>query len=236
MNYTLLINEKQLDDFLQILPKEGPDEQYYVCLFSRKKYDKSGLLTHDKACLKRVTAKKEWIKHKIRQMQIEVGGYTYNDKPIPQHAMAMYMTPSPRDLWKASGEMLSELAKRIVRGEKGLNPQSLAMDKIQICSTNRPFFDVDVDFKPGADRSRAISHFCLSIQSILNDDEYRLILTRGGIHCLVLTKNIRKEITTKWHHAVAELRCDLYDIMMNSDGLIPIPGCYQGGFVPILIK
>lgn len=41
MNYKLILNETELQRFIDILPETTDDTRYYIALLARKKYDKS---------------------------------------------------------------------------------------------------------------------------------------------------------------------------------------------------
>lgn len=233
MNYELVKNRGELEKFIEFLPDCLENEQYYIALFARKKYDSSGLLKNDKSQLARKTATKDRIIEKIEQMQVEVGKYTYDGKSIPQETLSVYINPNPRDLYKAGIQTLREIATKIGNEDKYYNPHSLTMNCIQTSCSNKYFFDVDIDFK------RLLSSAELDeIHSNLDkylDGNYSSIMTRGGLHVLVHLKRLSQSISKTWYKNVNVPVLGTFDVMMNSDGLLPIPGCTQGGFIPYMI-
>ena len=237
MNYEIIKDENELQKFIDFLPDLEKWESFYISLFSRKKYDTTGLLTNDKSCLKRVTATKDRIIQKLRQMECKVGSYEYKGQPIPQETLAVYITPNPRDLWKSGINTLKDIAQKISDDNRNYNPKSLALDNIQTTSSRKIFFDVDVDMKGAAGfRQADIQDFTEKLNNVINEDCYRLIETRGGVHCLVQKDKIEKRYYNTWYKDMVALKCSLYDITMNGDGLVPCCGCTQGNYTPILIK
>ena len=52
MNYKIICEEENLLKFIEWLPDLETDEQFYGCLFARKKYDSTGIVKSDKGQLK----------------------------------------------------------------------------------------------------------------------------------------------------------------------------------------
>lgn len=227
-NYKLILNENELDRFIAILPETNEDEKYYISLFARRKYDKTKVVSTNKAQIKRVLAKKELIKDKIRQMEVAFGAYTDNGNSIPEEALALYISINPCSLHKGGLLLLRAMAERLYAGEM-LNTHTLALNCIKSSSSKKKYFDFDFDFKEEFDDEQEVIK---RIQRVLSSSQFEIVKTRGGLHLLVkLDSNLQKT----WHPEITKLKCDEFDIMSNSKGLTPIPGCRQGDFSPILI-
>lgn len=225
MNYKVICDEKLMLDFIDSLPDTTADERYYFCLFGRKKYCKDiKQIKSDKSQLSRKLATKDLLFSKIEQMECPLDTYTQGDESIPQEALALYINPNPRSLHKATCQGLERLAKAISTKSVGFNPQAELMSCIQRCASRKPFVDFDIDYKEDWVFDYAAN--------ILPKDTYRILETRGGYHVLVEPAKI-KEVDKKnnsWYRGMSE-RADIH-----GDCMIPMPGSYQGGFVPKFVE
>jgi hypothetical protein len=236
MNYKLINDEEHLRYFIEHLTDDNNEGRYYVTLFARKKYDPSGLIKSDRAQLKRVVAKKKDIISKIRQMEIAVGAYEIDGNPVPQDSLAVYITPNVRSLKKAKRLLMKMLIDKI--DDDSVNPQSLAMNALQqSCSGDRQWFDIDVDFTP--EYLHKVDDAIKTLGYLLKN-AFDTVRTRGGFHCLVKLND--PNLPKNWHKLVSTLDLDYCETMMigskpeddkpGKDGLLPVPGCTQGGYTP----
>ena len=226
MNYQIITNLGALEAFIAWLPELLPYEKYYLCLFARKKYCETvGYIKSDKTQMKRFLADKERMLEKIMQLECPVGSYRQKGNPIPQEALAFYITTNPRNLWKANFDAIGDLGKVIQCEGKTSNPHQEVMSSIQRSRGTKHFIDFDIDSKEEGTLER--------IREALPDetlnDSYFILETRGGYHVLVNPKRIRKSWTPgggHWHRRLS-LMSDI-----TGDKMIPVPGTHQGGFTP----
>jgi len=229
-NYKIIQDEGAFLHFIDWLPELEDDEMFYGCLFARKKYDTTGLLNSYKSQLKRFTSKKEYIYQKVKQMECAVGSYTFNGQPIPQETLALYIMPNPRSLSKATRYSLIDFANMIADvNNKYKNPYKVALTNIQKYASRKVYldFDFDFDFETGE-----LAGILNKIQKAfpLNEEAYTILHTRGGFHLLVKISQIIKANEKTWYKEISSIsQCDI-----RGDNLIPVPGCCQGGFVPVL--
>lgn len=213
-NYKIIANEEQLAEFVDWL-KDG---YYYCCLLARKKYCNSPAVTYDKAALKRFTTTKAALVHKIRQLECAVGSYI-GDKglPIPQESLAIYITPTPRDLDRVFYKGISAFAKILEHGNTNKNPHKEILNLIQQTPKCGGLIDFDID-------SSDIS-LIEDCQKLVAGNG-KVIKTRGGFHFLIDKSKIDDTFDKMWYQKITKIA----DV--TGDAMVPIVGCYQGGFIP----
>lgn len=221
MNYQIITDEQALIEFIHdFLPDLKPDETFYVCLFARNKYCKHLVhINSDKGQLKRFTASKQNLLQKIRQLEIPLGRYKLKDVEIPQEALALYITPNPRSMAKAGRNLLVRLAKLVTETYNGYNPHQEALSGIQKACSRKVYIDFDFD-APNA-------VFVDDLPRIINQEAVHVLNTRGGQHLLIETGKIGFTYNKTWYKDIMNLKPD-----QAGDGMIPVPGTYQGGFTP----
>lgn len=235
MNYQVIVDRRELDDFINnFLPDLYNDEKFYITLFGRKKYTTDERFKADKTQIKRIACNKEFIVDNLLQLEVREGIYKHGDLEIPQEMLAVYIQPNPRSMERASLRMLSAIAKRLENGEQLRNPKSEAMNCIQVSASRKPFYDIDIDNL--SDYDELIDW--IKSNDIVNEDTYKnsIIQTRGGFHILLDLEELSDKYKKSWYNNFVKLSKDAsFNLMMNGDGLVPIPGCVQGGFTPKLL-
>lgn len=235
MNYQIITNPTLLERFIEWLPALESHEKYYLCLFARNKYTKhlklSEQVAHiksDKAQLKRFVTDKERMYNKICQLEIGLGKYHYQRKPVPQEALALYITVNPRDMRKATVNTMVKLAQSIRDQNIELNPHQEALSEIQKSKSRNCFVAFDVDDKTtSVDRIRQVVYDCAQSKEV----RFKLLETRGGYHLLVDPSSIPIGSKHSWY---VYLKLWL-TVDQAGDLMIPVPGTYQGGFTPYFI-
>lgn len=226
MNYKIITDEIKLREFIDWLPELKDGETYYYCLFSRNKYDNTGILKADNQQLKRGTSSKEYLFEKIKQLEVEVGSYYQKHVPVPQETLALYITPNPRSFVKAAKESLKKFAELVTSDYNGYNPYQEVLSQIQKSASRKVYYDFDFD-------NTTINEMKSLINGKINDDCLTYVQTRGGFHLLVEVEKIDKgKFGKTWYNNITSLpNCDV-----RGDNLLPVPGCTQGMFTPILHK
>lgn len=227
MNYQIVKDEKLLKDFIEWLPDLKETEKYYLCLFARNKYCKE--LSHiksDKAQLKRFVTDKERMFQKIKQLEIEVGWYKQKEFPVPEEALALYITVNPRNMFKATINTMVKLANSIRDQNINMNPHQEAMSEIQKTKSRTCYIDFDIDC---GDR---IDVAARAIYSEINKDAVTWLRTRGGIHSLIDPSKVEQKYKNTFYQRISKIE----HMDQSGDQMIPVPGCTQGMFIPHFIN
>jgi hypothetical protein len=234
MNYQIIKDEKLLRDFIEWLPELKETEKYYLCLFSRSKYckDENGVNTmphikSDKSQLKRFVSDKIRMYDKIKQLECEIGAYKHNELPVPQKALALYITVNPREMWKASINSMIKLAQAVRDNNILMNPHQEVMSEIQRTKSRTVYVDFDIDAE-GEELYDALK----SLKDYVNNDALTLLKSRGGVHALIEPNKVSKEFKSKFYVNISKIGV----VDQAGDNMIPVVGCTQGDFTPHFIN
>jgi hypothetical protein len=215
-NYQIVYDEAILNSFIKFLPELNSGEVYYGCLFSRNKYSQEK--EQQNFQLGKIVAKdKKDLFKKIKRLEVPLEGY----ENISEENLVLYMDVNPHSLVKANKNILVELANRFSRGQIDFNPISLVSTEIHRAISRKVVIDFDFDNKEPSGLDNVIN------QILINKEYYRIIKTREGFHLLVLLEYVDK-FPRNWYRSITALPgCDV-----KNASLTPVPGCYQGGYIP----
>lgn len=236
MNYKIIKDEKEFNKFLEWLPELEDGQKFYFSLFARKKFGKTDGLKADKGQLKRFTASKEQALNKIKKLEVELDSYEVDGVKVNEESLVLYVTVNPRDMHKAGLKTAKELVSMMADGKTIYNPQSVALNQIQVTGVKR-YFDIDLDLKEGQTLSHLELYDLLMDKDLINAGavDKNIIKTRGGYHILVELDKISEYYKKSWYNNFSQLKDERFTIMMNGDNMTPVPGCIQSDFIPYLI-
>lgn len=220
--YNIIADEGAINDFVRILQDPEGDEVFFCTLFARKKYSNvEG--AHD-LTLARFTATKETLLREIKKRECRFGGYVYdNGVPVPQDDLAFYINPTPRSQRKAAFALIQELARKLADDNQKVKPISEAIRQVHKAKVRGRFVHFDIDKKLQE------VEFDLLFGEV-NNKAIFVVETRGGFHLLVdPSKIVDRYKKTFFKHLNS---FDFVDVV--GDQLVPMPGTFQGGFVPKL--
>ena len=237
MNYQIITDEELLQDFVDnFLPDTTEDETYYWCLFSRSKYCKDvAHINSDKSQLKRGTSPKSRLIDKLKQLECPLGSYKQKHNVAPQESLAVYINPNPRSNTKAARNALIRLAHLVTGENHGYNLHQEMISEVQKAKSRTCFVDFDFDL-PEQYKHYNSNWFKQLLENddvAINESAYNILQTRGGYHVLVKPDQVAYEFKNKWFNSFKDLQ-KIYstDTDNHGDNMIPIPGCFQGGYTP----
>jgi hypothetical protein len=214
--YQIITDEQALRDFIKWLPDNQENEAFYCCLFMRKKYCREvKWIKSDKGQLKRFVSVKDRLFDKIAQLECPLGAYKFDGNDVPQESLALYVSPNPRDMWRATVRSIGQLAKVLECQGKNSNPHQEVLSEIQKCAGERKYVQFDID-----DKDFNIVQTCID----LCDGYCDVTETRGGYHLFVHKAAIPKITDKMWYNKIAAFS----DV--TGDSLTPPWGTYQGGW------
>lgn len=233
MNYEIIKDLNELNKFLEWLPELEENQKFYVSLLARKKWGYTEGLSADKSQLKRFTATKENLVDKLRKLEVKLGEWKYKNISIDNRSLGVYITPNPRDMHKAGLKTAKEIVSMVADGKQIFNPQAIALNQIQVTGVKK-YFDIDIDVH---NNGVALDHLLdiIKREEVINMEaiEGNIVKTRGGFHVLVDLAKVKNPKT--WYKRFQDIKCLDFDVTMNGDNMIPLPGCVQADFVPILL-
>lgn len=213
--YQIITDETALKEFINWLPDHEEHEAFYCCLFMRKKYCPAvPWIKSDKGQLKRFVSTKERLFDKIAQLECKLGAYKFDGNDVPQESLALYVSPNPRDLWKATMRSIGQLAKVLECQGRGSNPHQEVISEIQKSASTRTYIQFDIDDKDPEIIKQIIA---------LCDGYCDISETRGGFHVFVHKEATGKITNKMWYQSIAKFA----DV--TGDSLTPPWGTYQGG-------
>lgn len=231
MNYKIITNEKALKEFIEWLPELKFDEKYYLCLFARNKYCKE--LVHiktDKAQLKRFISDKERLFNKISQLEIPLGCYKQKHLEVPQQALALYIIPNPRNMMRATVNTMVKLAQSIRDQNVAMNPHQEALSEIQKAKSRTVFVDFDLDYENKISGTGDIlKEYVYTL--VGKTAKIEILESRGGFHILINPSTVEEIFKKSWYKELSKHP----NVDQVGDLMIPVPGCFQGGFTPKFI-
>jgi len=230
-NYKVIINHEELERFIDWLPELHKKETFYVCLFARGKYsDGTNSLGGGQLQLRRFISNKKFLFNKILQLECPIGSFTDSvGKPITQESLALYINPNPRNIEKATRMAIKVLTQKLLEPYNGYNPYSEVLSELQTATGRKVHMNFDYD---GVELDEVLQE--IKDKNILNLNALSVLKTRGGFHLLIKSDLVNEEYRKSWYLAMSKIKG--HDKKSGStDGLMPTPGCTQGGFSPYLI-
>lgn len=225
--YTVVVDQEELEKFIDWLPDTEKGETYYFSLLARSKYVRDlgiGTMKSDKHQCARWVAGKDRMMLKLLQTESPIGSYAIKGFTVPQEALAAYVTVNPRSHVKAAKLALKRLADVVADGEDNPNVYQESLTALHKAMSRKVFMDIDFD-------GVLLGHTLAMLRGKINPDCLSVVTTRGGFHLLVELAKVESKYVKTWYKDLSSLP----GADVSGDNMIPIPGTYQGGYVPRLL-
>lgn len=203
MSYKFILDEAIFKRFVDWLPELNAEECYYVVALARNKYvrdlpnvDKLAHIRSDKQQIARFVCNKERLVRRVRQLECALGAYkTKEGLPVPQEAMAVYISVNPRSHLIGAKNALKRIADLITQEYSNYRLDHEVLSCIQEACSRKIFMDIDFDGVP-------IEQTIGEVKKHINLDCVSVLKTRGGafifsLGSLMLRKNIKGDGTKR---------------------------------------
>jgi len=241
----IIHNEKEILKFFDTcLPRLGNNESYFMSLSIRRKY----FTEEEKAVYslggREMFDKKQIIsktgENYIRTIKtFEIDESCFIDKNreiIPVNKLTIYGNLRTTNSIKALREFNAKSFDRLTSNPNKMGDLSnLLLSCYQRSVGTKKFIDIDFDIpKDRIDLVRNLIEEINKRNHIKNgtDVNYYIVETHGGYHLLIEGKTIKSNLkdSIEYVNKIAKEKLDDFEIILNKNSMIPIPGTYQAGF------
>lgn len=223
-SYKVIADESALREFLNWLPNIDSNEVYYAALTARSKYVKDlglGTIISDRHQCSRIVTTKDRLYERIWRTEAPLNSYSVKGVTVPQEALAMYINPNPRSLKNGRALLLKRAMDSLFHEQDNYDVSHDSISCIHKSISKKNFVDFDFD---DVDLGETV----LRIAEVINVDCVKIIETRGGFHALVKVNDVDEKYKKSWYREMSELP----GVDFVGDMMLPVPGTYQGMFVP----
>lgn len=218
--YQIIADLSKLEEFIEFLPDTTSDEVYFMSLMARCKEATLPKVKNSEIYGTKRAIRKADIVRCLREYEIPTGGYTRQGVEIQQNHLSPYITINPRSLSGAAKKTCLELTSRLITSPNDLiNPADFAMRMIHQSMGTKHFIDFDFDNANVTEIHEKLENIPFL--------KRKTLITKGGFHLICHSKTVGS-----LYNDIVKLGCDVH----GSSGMVPIPGCYQRGFIPFLSK
>lgn len=244
----MIIDRKQYENFLNILPDLQDDEVYFISLSARNKYltaeeREDYTLGRTEMFARTIIREKKDFDYAMEKLKSTlIYKHTKNGKNIPEKALVTYVNVNPSSMIKAYELFIGEMNKELFqvyqseKNSKQTNYQGFIrldrklMNSIQKSKSRRYFIDIDFDVND----IQVVNDFCKQ----LKDTIHYIISTHGGWHILIkkdtISEGVRLDELVKYAHN--SVKQSNGEVIFNKNQMVPVPGTEQAGTLVKLIN
>lgn len=249
--YKLIYDENELKKYFDIIMQPLlKTEVFFISLSARNKY-----LTKEEREFYQLGRTEMFVKNiirdynyekfirTIRRFETNEGSYlTKNGKDIPSKCIIIYMNINPsstikafKEFNKTMNEYMFELAQCSINGQEidNISNKINKMNNLLMTCYQKNVgskYWIDVDFDIPKEAFYLIEIFTNELK--INNVNYYIINTKNGYHVLLKkdTINYNFNETIKLVNEIASKKLNDFEIILNKNAMIPLPGTYQGDY------
>ena len=144
---------------------------------------------------------KERLIEKLKQLEIPLGLYKQDENPIPNHAIACYITANPRCNKKALQLMMKKGLDLMIANDNRFNLHQEAMSCVQKSKSYTFVLDFDIDIDKDLFKELDIEN---KVLQYVNEEAISWLETRGGFHLLIKPNLVNKEFSKTFYNNIVK--------------------------------
>lgn len=238
----LVQDDDQFNRFVNLLPDLKADWVYFLSMSARQKYlsdsEREYFDLGRTEMFARVTAES---KVNIQYAMVKMEGLvekrtTRNGKTFPPKALVCYANLNPSSMVEAYNLFQTEMNKELAETMKALqngrqpeykgikNAERKLMNAVQKSRAAKLLIDIDID----AESPQPM----YEVTAELRDHAVRFdtIKTKSGWHVVINVESLNKG-RTRLHEVVQRQNLLYHEVKFNENGMIPVPGTLQAGYL-----
>jgi hypothetical protein len=245
--YEIIFSETELKYFYEnILPPLKPAETHFVSLSARNKLLNKSIqegihLGRSEMFNRKIITENSWpmFLRTIRSFEVNTGAYkTKSNHDIPSDCMVCYININPSNTLKVYNDFsntmnnlmfeLSQCAVNKLDSSNVIGRINKMYHTMMTCyQRNRGTKHyIDIDFDIPKEKFFIVRNFSQYLKE--NGIEYFIVETHGGYHVLLKRDTIKMNFTQEIKNLNQVF--PEYEIIVNKNEMIPLPGTLHGGF------
>lgn len=240
----MIVDKKQFDKYVEMLPDLKKDEVYFVSLSARNKYltqeerDEFSL-GRTEMFSREIARDKEGLYYAMKKLRASLQyRRTNNGKEIPEKAIVVYGNINPSSMLKAyqifvqeMNHEVGEITSALMNGKEPnftaiLRSNRFLMNSIQKARSRKLLIDIDIDFLKEGSRIDTLD--LLKVYLKENKVYYWMIETYSGYHIVIDKLTVPNKLYS-FIGAMRDTDNTIKEIEFNKNEMIPIPGTLQAG-------
>lgn len=234
---SLIVDRKQYNKFLSLLPELERDQVYFLSLSARNKYltERERLmyeLGRTEMFSRQIAYDKPGIEYALDKMEAELMiKKTRAGKNFPEKSLVVYFNINPSSTimaFKNFKSLIDEMVYKTMfleksedKWEKYTRLNRYLMNEIQKARSSRKLVDIDIDLGGYAKHE---------MEGTIKDQfsKFDIVSTKSGFHVLLLPEQAGL-VYKRVNHLDAKLKEKGGECKFNSNAMIPLPGTLQAG-------